>query len=89
MLLHSPNPLLRGEEEPLEEVAVGGDVEVLGDPHGGVAHEPGHVLDAGAGLGRAQVANTWRREWNVHAHRPSGRRGQPAAMAAGSKVLRR
>ncbi len=31
-------PLRRGLVEALEEVAVGGDVEVLGDPHGGMAH---------------------------------------------------
>ncbi len=44
--------LRRGPVEALEKVAVGGDVEVLGDPHGGVAQKPGHVLDAGAGLGQ-------------------------------------
>ena len=29
--------LRRGRVEPVVEVGVGGDVEVLGDPHGGVA----------------------------------------------------
>ncbi|HSH23082.1 MAG TPA: hypothetical protein VK975_03375 [Acidimicrobiales bacterium] len=41
------------------------------------------------GWARAQVANTWRREWKVHARRPSALRGQPATAAEGAKVLRR
>ena len=33
------SPLLRRPVEPFEEVAVGGDVQVLGDPHGGVPEQ--------------------------------------------------
>jgi hypothetical protein len=32
--------LLGNLEEPLEEVAVGADVDVLGDPYAPMAHEP-------------------------------------------------
>ncbi len=72
-----------------KSVAVGGDVEILGDQHGGVNLSRDTSSMRGPGWARAQVANTWRREWNVHAHLPTGLWGQPAATAAGSKGLRR
>jgi hypothetical protein len=43
-------------------VAVDVDVDVLGDAGVGVAEEAGEVFD-GVPLLRAQVAETWRREW--------------------------
>src|SRR5579864_3266285 len=39
-----------GLEEPVVYVGAHVDVDLLGDPDGGVAHEPGHVLDADVGL---------------------------------------
>ena len=64
------------------------DVEVLGDPGGGVPEQSGDVFDPQAGLVQGQVAKTWYSEWKVHAQRPSSERGQPAALAAESQVLR-
>ncbi len=50
--------LRRGPVEPLEQVAVGRDVEVLGDPHGGVARAGGTRPRCGR---RAGPGPRWRR----------------------------
>jgi hypothetical protein len=71
-----------GPVEALEEVAVGGAVEVLVHPHRGVPQEPGHVLDAGAGLGQRLVANTWRRTGSPLLTTALGRRRPPSGREA-------
>jgi hypothetical protein len=71
-----------GPVEALEEVAVGGAVEVLGHPHRGVPQEPGHVLDAGAGLGQRLMANTWRRTGSPLLTTALGRRRPPSGRQA-------
>lgn len=53
-----PRGLLRRPVEALKEIPVGGDVEVVGDPPGGVAHEPRHIPRCGGRAGPGPRSRT-------------------------------